>query len=130
MGNIRHRAHFDNNRLRALMYANGYSTAQLADMIGLKEKSLYTNCALKRMMPCHLAKAAEALGCSVEYLTGEDDQIRRPDKQITCEHCGFCKKVTDAGGKRRICAKWHIYKVEPGDHCSWGEWRNLKELMQ
>ncbi len=129
MSNVQHRIHFDRKRVRALMYARGITTVQIAEAIGQKETAFRKKCSLQVMMPDQLSRIAEALGCSVEYLTGEDDEIRRPDKQITCEHCGFCKKVTDAGGKRRICAKWHIYKVEPGDHCSWGEWRSLKELM-
>lgn len=105
MGNTKHRVHFDNNRMRALMYQQKIQTWQMAQTIGMATKTFYTDCYLQRMMPEHLAKCADVLGCSVQYLTGEDDEIRRPDKKITCEHCGHCKKVTDAGGKRRICAK-------------------------
>lgn len=130
MANREHRVQFDRIRLRALMYQQNIQTEQMAQTIGMTAKTFYTYCYLQRMMPEHLAKCADVLGCSVQYLTGEDNELRRPDKKITCEHCGHCKKVTDAGGKRRICAKWHIYRVQPDDHCSWGEWRNLKELME
>lgn len=130
MANREHRVQFDRIRLRALMYQQKIQTEQMAQTIGMTAKTFYTDCYLQRMMPEYLAKCADVLGCSVQYLTGEDNELRRPDKKITCEHCGHCKKVTDAGGKRRICAKWHIYRVQPDDHCSWGEWRSLKELME
>lgn len=123
------RVNFDRNRLRGLMYAQGYSTSELAEKTGIREKTLYTNCSNEVMMPDQLSRIASVLGCSVEYLTGEDDELNRPDKQVTCSHCGYCRLYHDYAGSRLICTKWHIYRVEEDDHCSWGEWRSLKELM-
>lgn len=121
---------FDKWRVRELLSANGLTVPELASKVGMKEKSLYTALSTKTMMPDKLTQIAEALGCSIEYLTGEDTELNRPDKQITCGHCGYCKSYSDASGTRRICSKWHIYRVEESDHCSWGEWRNLREFLR
>ena len=128
MGIVR-RVEVDGNRVKYLMHSQAVSMQELSNGTGMTYKSLYTSINRGLVMPEVLVQIADRLQCSVEYLQGKDDQIRKPNKQITCEHCGYCKTITDAGGKRRICAKWHIYRVQPDDHCSWGEWRTMKELI-
>ena len=109
-------------RVNAAKRLLGLSDYDVGPLVGMKPHSFRVVKNRGMFSNRRLPALAEALHVSVEWLIGESDD---PRGTVTrCNACAHCRKYNDALEERYICAKHHIYKVNPeADGCTWAERR-------